>query len=269
MSLANENRNVGVIGVGVMGEALLAALINAGFPKSRISIYEKRDERASEITSKYGVAKASLDQICQECEVILLVTKPQDLGSLLDESANKFKTGVLLISFVAGKKIEFISNKVVGAKVIRVMPNTPLLVGAGMSALSLSSNVDDNSKNFALTFLSASGKAITVDEALQDAVTATSGSGPAYFFAFVEEMVKGAIALGLSEGDATTLTIQTIVGAAKMLEESGKSATTLRENVTSPNGTTAAALNKFSEGKLGDLIAQSMKAARDRSQELA
>ena len=269
MSLANENRNVGVIGVGVMGEALLAALINSGLPKARIAIYEKRDERASEITSKYQVTKVSLDQICQESDVILLVTKPQDLGELLESSASKFKSGVLLISFAAGKSIEFISNKVKGAKVVRVMPNTPLLMGEGMSAISIGEGVDENSQKFVVEFLSASGKAIIVDENLQDAVTATSGSGPAYFFAFVEEMIRGAKALGLSEIDATTLTIQTIVGAAKMLDESGKSPTTLRENVTSPNGTTAAALAKFNEGKLGNLIAESMKAARDRSQELA
>ena len=97
----------------------------------------------------------------------------------------------------------------------------------------------------------------------------TSGSGPAYFFRFVEAMVDGAKALGLSEADATTLTVQTIVGAAKLLDESGKSATTLRENVTSPNGTTAAALASFESHQLGDVVAQAMKAARDRSQELA
>ena len=94
-------------------------------------------------------------------------------------------------------------------------------------------------------------------------------SGPAYFFAFVEEMIKAAVALGLSEAEATSLSIQTIVGAAEMLQSSGKSPTALRENVTSPNGTTAAALSKFNEGNFSDLIARSMKAARDRSQELA
>jgi pyrroline-5-carboxylate reductase len=144
-----------------------------------------------------------------------------------------------------------------------------MLLGKGMSAISLGKGVDADSQNFVLEFLNSTGKAIVVEESLQDAVTATSGSGPAYFFAFVEEMIRGSVALGLSESDATTLTIQTIVGAAEMLQSSGKSPTTLRENVTSPNGTTAAALAKFSEGNLGKLIADSMKAARDRSQELA
>ena len=176
---------------------------------------------------------------------------------------------MLLISFAAGKKIEFISSKVPSAKVIRVMPNTPMLVGKGMSAVSLGSGIDDASKSFVLEFLNSVGKAIVVDESLQDAVTATSGSGPAYFFAFVESMVKGAVELGLSEEVATQLTVQTLVGAAELLLSSGKSATTLRENVTSPNGTTFAALQSFAASDLEQIVAKAMKAARDRSIELS
>jgi pyrroline-5-carboxylate reductase len=149
------------------------------------------------------------------------------------------------------------------------MPNTPTLVGAGMAAASMGVGVTDAQKQFVFGFLSATGKVIEVTEDLQDAVTATSGSGPAYFFAFVEAMVAGARDLGLSESDATTLTIQTIVGAAQLLDESGKSPTTLRENVTSPNGTTAAALTSFASSDLNSIVATAMKAARDRSQELA
>ena len=269
MSLANQNLNVGIIGVGVMGEALLSALISSGQSPSKISIYEKREDRALEITSKYKVNNSNLSEIAAKSEVILLVIKPQDLGSLLEEVGHEIKAGTLLVSFVAGKKISFISEKSPNAKVIRVMPNTPILVGKGASALSMSQGVSEELKNYVLNFLQSAGKVIVVDESLQDAVTATSGSGPAYFFAFVEEMVNGAKSMGLTEEDAKTLTIQTIVGAAEMLEKSGKSATTLRENVTSPNGTTAAALAKFKEKEFGKLIAEAMKAARDRSQELA
>jgi pyrroline-5-carboxylate reductase len=252
-----------------MGEALLAGLISAGFENSKISIFEKRSERATEVTGKYGVKNSSLEELCSNSDVVLLITKPQDLGTLLDETSSKFKSGAVLISFAAGKTISFIQDKVPSAKVIRVMPNTPVLLNTGMSAISLGTGISDEAKDFALEFLNSCGKAIIVDEKLQDAVTATSGSGPAYFFAFIEEMIKSATSLGLSESDATVLTIQTISGAAKMLEESGKSPTVLRENVTSPNGTTAAALAKFTEGNLGNLIQTAMKAARDRSQELA
>jgi pyrroline-5-carboxylate reductase len=138
-----------------------------------------------------------------------------------------------------------------------------------MAAASLGAGVSDAQRDFVLGFLAATGKVIEVSEDLQDAVTATSGSGPAYFFAFVEAMVAGAKELGLSEKDATTLTVQTMIGAAQLLEESGKSATTLRENVTSPNGTTAAALASFGKNDLNSMVAKAMKAARDRSQELA
>ena len=269
MSLVNQNLNVGIIGVGVMGEALLSALISSGQSPSRISIYEKREDRALEITSRFKVNNSNSNVIAANCDVILLVTKPQDLGALLDAIGHKIKPGTLLVSFVAGKKISFISEKAPSAKVIRVMPNTPILVGKGASALSIGQGVSEELKNFVLNFLQSAGKVIVVDESLQDAVTATSGSGPAYFFAFVEEMVNGAISMGLTEEDAKTLTIQTLVGAAEMLEKSGKSATTLRENVTSPNGTTAAALTKFKEKEFGKLIAEAMRAARDRSQELA
>jgi pyrroline-5-carboxylate reductase len=149
------------------------------------------------------------------------------------------------------------------------MPNTPALVGEGMAAASMGAGVTAAQRDFVLGFLAATGKVIEVSEDLQDAVTATSGSGPAYFFAFVEAMVAGAQELGLSEKDATTLTVQTLLGAATLLEESGKSASTLRENVTSPNGTTAAALASFSSDNLNFMVAKAMKAARDRSQELA
>ena len=149
------------------------------------------------------------------------------------------------------------------------MPNTPTLVGEGMAAVSLGAGVNAQQAEFVSGFLAATGKVIEVSEDLQDAVTATSGSGPAYFFRFVEAMVAGAKELGLSDEDATTLTVQTIVGAAKLLNESGKSATTLRENVTSPNGTTAAALASFETDHIGGVVAKAMKAARDRSQELA
>jgi pyrroline-5-carboxylate reductase len=175
-----------------------------------------------------------------------------------------------VITFAAGKTISFISNGLgTGNPVVRVMPNTPTLVAQGMAAASMGAGVTAAQREFVLGFLGATGKVIEVTEDLQDAVTATSGSGPAYFFAFVEAMVAGAKELGLSDHDATTLTIQTIVGAAKLLDESGKSATTLRENVTSPNGTTAAALASFGNDNLNSMVAKAMKAARDRSQELA
>jgi pyrroline-5-carboxylate reductase len=269
--MANSEKQVAVIGAGVMGEALISALITYGISPSAITISEKREERAVELIGRYKVLNAKLSENVANCDLILLVVKPQDLQSVLQEIKADIRKGCLIISFVAGKQINFISEQI-GASanpIIRVMPNTPTLVNAGMSAISCSDAVSKEERDFVLGFLGAVGKVIEVDEALQDAVTATSGSGPAYFFRFVEAMVDGAVALGLSKEDATTLTIQTIVGAAKLLNDSGDSPTTLREKVTSPNGTTFAALNSFDGSDISGIVAKAMKAARDRSQELA
>ena len=266
----NQQSKVAVVGAGIMGEALISALISSGVNPELITISEKRVDRSAELIAKYSIRQAPLSTNVAEAEAVLLVVKPQDMSAVLEEIKGSINPAAVVITFAAGKSISFISNVLGTANpVIRVMPNTPTMVGAGMAAASMGTGVTDAHKKFVLGLLAATGKVIEVSEDLQDAVTATSGSGPAYFFAFVEAMVAGAKELGLSQEDATTLTIQTIVGAAKLLDESGKSATTLRENVTSPNGTTAAALASFGSSDLNSMVAKAMKAASDRSQELA
>jgi pyrroline-5-carboxylate reductase len=269
-SFAKSKYQVGLIGVGVMGEALISGLISSRFPKAQIVFTEKRADRAREISSKYGAREVDLAELAKTSDVLLLVVKPQDLGQLLASIDGNLNKSATLVSFAAGKTTDFISE-IVGPdiSIIRVMPNTPTLIGLGMAAISLGKSVNPEQAKFVSEFLATCGKVISIEENLQDAVTALSGSGPAYFFAFVEEMIKSGISLGLSSEQATTLAIQTMVGSAAMLEQSGKNATTLRENVTSPNGTTAAALKVFSEANLGDIVAKAMTAARDRSQELA
>lgn len=268
--MSNSRNCIGIVGVGVMGEALLAGVINSGSAPSTICIADKRAERLNELQSKYGVNPSDIAAIAGKCDVILLVVKPQDMGALVDEMAPLIPDTTLIVTIAAGKRTSFIEERVKpGTSVIRVMPNTPTLVGKGMAAISSGTHATEEDVDFVTNFLAACGEVIVLAEELQDAVTAVSGSGPAYFFYFVEEMVKAAIALGLSEFEASKLTIQTISGAAAMLNESGKSPTTLRENVTSPKGTTAAALASFTDAKTGEIIAAAMKAARDRSQELA
>ena len=259
-----------VIGAGNMGEALIAGLIAYGETPTNIAVCEKRTDRASELTKRYAISIAEIADAVRDADAVLLVVKPQDMATVLAEVGAAINPAAVVVSFAAGKKIDFISSNLGKTNsVIRVMPNTATMVGAGMAAISLGAGVTSAQQKFVTGFLAKSGQVVEVSEELQDAVTATSGSGPAYFFAFVEAMVAGAKDLGLSTEVATQLTIQTIVGAAKLLAESGKSATELRENVTSPNGTTAAALKSFGDGDLSDLVAKSMKAARDRSIELA
>lgn len=259
-----------VIGAGNMGEALIAGLIAYGETPTNIAVCEKRTERAVELTGRYGILIGEIADSVRDADVVLLVVKPQDMASVLAEVGSAINPAAVVVSFAAGKKLDFIANNLGKPNsVIRVMPNTATMVGAGMAAISLGTGVTSAQLEFVSGFLAKSGQVVEVAEELQDAVTATSGSGPAYFFAFVEAMVAGAKELGLSSEVATQLTVQTLVGAAKLLAESGKTATELRENVTSPNGTTAAALNSFSDGDLTELVVKSMKAARDRSIELA
>lgn len=255
-----------IIGAGIMGEAMISALFRVGISGGAITIYEKRQERVKELIDKYGVKPGSLS----ECDVALLAVKPQDLESVLGEIKSELKKDVFLVSLLAGVKssrIELILGG--GVRVVRVMPNTPILMGAGMSAISAGANATDSDVAWVVELLGKSGATLVVAENEMDAVTAVSGSGPAYFFGFVEAMIEAAKKLGLKESDAKLLVTQTLVGAAKMVAESGKDAGTLRANVTSPNGTTAAALASFDKAKWSEIVYEAMKAARDRSKELS
>ena len=258
---------VGIVGTGIIGEALIEVLLRSGLSKESLFIAEKRQERRDEISSKYGVSEikdfGSLD-------AILLAVKPQDFMATLEAISNSLSGSPLIVSFAAGIKIKSIEKKLgKGSRVIRVMPNTPMVMGRGMSAMSLGSYATATDQNWVQGILSKAGEVIVIDERLQDSVTATSGSGPAYYFAFTEAVVGAARRLGISQEDAVTLASQTLIGAALMVEKSGKELKTLRENVTSPNGTTAAALKSFADSGLEELVYQAMKAAHDRSIELS
>lgn len=264
------NNDLGIIGAGIMGEALLVSIIKSGIDASNIAISDKRIERTSELAAKYGCKVLSAKEIAVTSQNILLVVKPQDMDSLLESVGKSISVDQRLISFAAGKKTSAIEKYLnEGIPVLRVMPNTPMSVGVGASAISAGKYASDADVAAVQELLKASGKTIVVDETLQDAVTATSGSGPAYFFGFVEAMIAGAVELGLSEADARTLVIQTISGAAAMLAVEGASPATLRANVTSPNGTTFAALQSFEASDLEGIVKRAMVAARDRSQELS
>jgi pyrroline-5-carboxylate reductase len=261
-----EISKVAIVGAGVMGEAMIHALNRLGINGSEIIIREKRAERERELVEKYGVKSGLLDT----AQVILLAVKPQDLEKTLSEIRAELRDGALLVSLLAGIKSSRIQGLVSeSARVIRVMPNTPLLLGAGMSVISAGETATSSDVEWVKNLLSKSGETLVVDEDLMDAVTATSGSGPAYLFGFVEAMIDGAKRLGLAEADAKVLVNQTLLGAAKMISESGKDAKTLRANVTSPNGTTAAALSVFDSNKWHEIVYEAMKAAKNRSQELS
>ena len=250
-----------------MGEALIGVLLRSGLSKESLFIAEQRQERRDEIINKYGASDitdyGSLD-------AILLAVKPQDFVVTLETISDSLSGSPLIVSFAAGIKIKSIEEKLgKGSRVIRVMPNTPMVMGRGMSVISLGSAATSDDQEWISGFLSKAGEVIVVDESLQDAVTATSGSGPAYYFAFTEAVVGAARRLGITQEDAVAMASQTLIGAALMVEKSGKELKTLRENVTSPNGTTASALKSFADSGLEEIVYKAMKAAHDRSIELS
>jgi pyrroline-5-carboxylate reductase len=253
-----------------MGEAFIAALIRSGVPATSITAVVRRSERGEELKTKYSIGIHTLEDALKSSDVVILGIKPQGLADLMPEVAPHLRSDALVISLLAGKTIAGISAGLNNhASIARVMPNTPTLIGKGMAGYSLSSGVTSEQKKFVEALLAATGKALEIPEELQNALTGTSGSGPAYFFRFVEAMVDGAVAMGLSREDATTLTIQTIVGAAALLDESDDSPTRLREKVTSLKGATAEALAVFDEAGISDIVARAMAASARRAGELA
>jgi pyrroline-5-carboxylate reductase len=261
---------VAIIGAGVMGETLLSGLLRAGTPAADLLVCEKRAERAAELRERYAVTVTDSTAEVAGADTVALVVKPQDMADVLTDLAPHLAPGQLLVSLAAGITTAFVEQHVPdGVAVVRVMPNTPALVDEGMAAISAGSHCDDDHLSRAEELLRATGRVVRVPEKQQDAVTAISGSGPAYLFFVVESMIEAGVHLGLPRSTATELVVQTVVGSAKLLRETGEHPTVLRERVTSPGGTTAAAVRELEDHKVRAAFITAMEAARDRSRELA
>jgi pyrroline-5-carboxylate reductase len=261
---------VAILGAGVMGETLLSGLIRGGRPVAELLVGEKRAERAAELQERYGVEVVGNVQAAQKAETVVLVVKPQDMDDLLAEIAPHLRAGQLVVSLAAGITTTFIESRLPeGVVVVRVMPNTPALVDEGMAAISRGSHCDESHLVEAESLLASTGRVIRVPEKQQDAVTAISGSGPAYLFFVVEAMIEAGVHLGLPRATAAELVVQTVVGSAKLLRETGEHPTVLRERVTSPCGTTAAAIRQLEDHKVRAAFLTALEAARDRSRALA
>lgn len=267
----NDNRDiVAIIGAGVMGETLLSGLLRAGRPVERLVISERRPERVAELSAKHGVRVLSNADAATAASTVVLVVKPQDMASVLLEVSDRLEPGTLVVSLAAGITTAFLEQRLPeGTPVVRVMPNTPALVDEGMAAISPGAHCDEAHLAEAEALLSACGRVVRLDEQHQDAVTALSGSGPAYIFYVVEAMIEAGVLLGLSRATSTELVVQTVYGAATMLRETGRSSGALREQVSSPGGTTIAALRQLDEHKVRAAFVTAIHAARDRSRELA
>jgi pyrroline-5-carboxylate reductase len=265
---------IGFIGAGNMAEALIKGVINASVCKPKyIFINDVRSDRLEFMTRQYRVqAVANIAALAGQVDVLVLSVKPQNMANVLMTIESVVRHSTLTISIAAGVRIAEIAAALGDKPIIRVMPNTPALIGEGASAIFANSRARSLMSK-ALSIFSAVGKTVIVDnEDLIDAVTAVSGSGPAYFFTLMEEMVKAAHGMGLPDEIAKILVLQTAKGAAMLAIEGDKrreSPCELRRKVTSPGGTTEAALKVFASRDFGRLIAEALTAARDRSRQLS
>jgi pyrroline-5-carboxylate reductase len=268
--LTSSAHPLAILGAGVMGETVLSGLLRAGWHADQIVATDRRLERQHELTARYGIKMLENTEAVAEAETVILVVKPQDMSDLLEEIAQAIKPGTLVVSLAAGVDTTFIESRLPeGVAVVRVMPNTPAQVDEGMAAISPGSHSTQDHLDRVTEILSATGRVITVPERYQDAVTAISGTGPAYLFFVVEAMIEAGVHLGLPRDTATELVVQTMLGSAKLLRETGEHPTVLRERVTSPGGTTAAAVRELEDHKVRAAFLRAMEAARDRSRELA
>ena len=267
-----KNTKIGFIGGGNMARSLIGGLVNSGVAASHIYVSDIHEDNLQSLASDFGVNTSPGNQsIVDECDVVVMSVKPQVMKDVITTLNFSDKPGILLVTIAAGIQAQSMRDWI-GADIaiVRAMPNTPALVQTGATGLYANAFCSEDQKELAESILRAVGIALWVeDETLMDAVTALSGSGPAYLFLVMEAMEEAGIKLGLSADTARLLAIQTAFGAAKLALEIEESPATLRERVTSPGGTTEQALRVFGEQDLKGIFSQAMKAASDRSAELA
>lgn len=266
------NNNIGFIGGGQMGEALIKGIIQAGLvTASQIYVCEPVADRQHYLTETHGVHVAGDgEMIFRECGTVILAVKPQVMGKVLDANRKFISEKHLLISIAAGITIAFLEKKAAsGSRVIRVMPNTPALVLEAASALCGGTYARPEDIDKAKAIFSAIGRCVVLNETQIDAVTGLSGSGPAYVFSFIEAMIDAGLKVGLSREVAETLTLQTILGSVKLAMESKIHPAQLRANVTSPGGTTIAGIHQLENAGFNGIIMAAVEAAVQRSRELS
>ncbi len=265
-------RKVAFLGGGKMGEALVSGLIRSGGrTEEEIMVTCRRGKRVNELADRYGIAATlSNPEAVEWADVLVLAVKPQDMDTLLAQIKDSIRAEQLVISFAAGIRTSFVEASCPeGTAVVRVMSNVAVLVDEAMSVIATGSHADDEHLAMAEELLSNVGRVLRLPEKHLDAITATSGSGPAYFFLLAEAMIDACILLGLSRDVATELIIQTMLGSAKMLRDTNKHPVILREMVTSPGGTTIEAIRELENAGIRAAFLNAISAARDRSHELA
>lgn len=265
-----RDKTIGFSGGGMMAEAIAAGLISSGIAPDNIIVFDIMGSRCIYLAQRYGVRIAETNaEIVQFADIIILAVKPNIVSTVLAEIGSTIGSDQLVISNIAGVKISSIeamlSNPV---PVVRVMPNTPALIGMGASALSIGSNADSSHINMALQIYGAIGKAIEISEDKLDAVTGLSGSGPAYVYMMIEAMADGGVRMGLPRATALTLAAQTVAGTAMMALDSDEHPAVLKDRVTTPGGTTVEGLAALERNGFRNAVIEAVTAAAKRSEEL-
>ncbi|MDA8233391.1 MAG: pyrroline-5-carboxylate reductase [Clostridia bacterium] len=267
-----QGKKIGFIGAGAMAEALLTGIVKAGLTQpENLCASDVSQERLAHLTDKLGVRKVeSNNQLSTESEIIILAVKPQVVSGVLEDIRQVVKPGQVVVSIAAGITISTM-EAILGqpVAVVRVMPNTPCLVGAGASALALGTHAGFAEESAVSAILGAVGKVVTIKENLLDSVTGLSGSGPAYMYVILEAFADAGVKVGLPRDVALTLAAQTMLGAAKMVLETGEHPGKLKDMVTTPGGTTINGLYALEKGNLRYTLMKAVKKAAERSAEMS
>lgn len=260
---------IGFIGGGNMAEAIIKGVRGKGQGAIKeIIVSEPREDRREYLGKTYTVKTTpSNKEVTTSCNIIILAVKPQQMEAVLEEISPDISEDKTVVSIAAGITLSYLQSKLKTKKLIRVMPNTPALVQQGMTAMSLCECFDDRDIAVVREIFMSIGELLVMPEKYMDAVTAVSGSGPAFIAFFVEKMIEAGVKLGLNEENAYTLAVQTAVGTGRLLE-TGIQPSKLREMVTSPGGTTAAGLKSFEEKDLREVVSAALEAAKKRAEEL-
>lgn len=259
---------LGFIGAGNLTSSILKGL-NQRELKFKIYIYDLLDEKINTLVKAYNnVSSASLAEVVQESQILILAVKPKDIISLLSELSQYDLKEKLVVAVAAGIGLDVYEKHLPGIGIIRVMPNTSSAVLHSITGLVRGKYVKDNQAEIVGELFSALGKVLWLEDSKMNALTAVSGSGPAYFYLIAELMSQAGVMLGLDRDEAELLAKETLIGAGKMLEQSSKTPSQLREAVTSPNGTTEAAINSFLEHDLDKVIYEAMLACRQRAEKM-
>ena len=264
-------KSIGFLGTGNMAEALIKGLIAAGVVEpSQIHGSDPRRERCQDLTARFGIVTTTQNvEVVKAAEIIVLSVKPQILPQVLDEVAPHLPPHALVISIAAGIPVSLIEKRLPkGTRVVRTMPNTPALVGAGATAIAAGSHATPEDLEAAKKIFDAVGMTVLLDEEQLDAVTGLSGSGPAYVFLIIEALSDAGVKMGLSRYNAQALAAQTVLGSAKLLLETHEHPGRLKDMVTSPGGTAIAGLHTLEAGGLRTTLINAVEAATRRSQEL-